>query len=48
MDAIPTAAADSPSPSLLVTTWAHLRTSQFWMVAIALFLRIGWIIVGHT
>jgi hypothetical protein len=29
-------------------TWAHIRTSQFWMVGIALFLRIGWIIVGHT
>jgi len=28
--------------------WAHIRTSQFWMVAIALFLRVGWIIVGHT
>src|SRR5437879_7453072 len=33
---------------LLVNTWAHIRTSQFWMVAIALFLRVGWIIVGHT
>jgi hypothetical protein len=28
--------------------WADLRTSQFWMVAIALFLRVGWIVVGHT
>jgi 4-amino-4-deoxy-L-arabinose transferase-like glycosyltransferase len=36
-------------PSLrLFTLWSHIRTSQFWMVAIALFLRIGWIIVGHT
>jgi len=34
--------------NLLVNTWAHIRTSQFWMVAIALFLRMGWIIVGHT
>ncbi len=32
----------------LTNTWAHIRTSQFWMVAIALFLRVGWIIVGHT
>jgi 4-amino-4-deoxy-L-arabinose transferase-like glycosyltransferase len=32
----------------LANTWAHIRTSQFWMVAIALFLRVGWIIVGHT
>ena len=28
--------------------WARIRTSQFWMVAIALFLRVGWIVVGHT
>ncbi len=28
--------------------WARIRTSPFWMVAIALFLRVGWIIVGHT
>jgi Dolichyl-phosphate-mannose-protein mannosyltransferase len=28
--------------------WARIRTSQFWMVAIALSLRVGWIIVGHT
>ena len=35
-------------PTALVNAWAHIRTSQFWMVAIALFLRVGWIIVGHT
>jgi 4-amino-4-deoxy-L-arabinose transferase-like glycosyltransferase len=28
--------------------WNRIRTSQFWMVAIALFLRVGWILVGHT
>jgi 4-amino-4-deoxy-L-arabinose transferase-like glycosyltransferase len=28
--------------------WLRIRTSQFWMVLIALFLRVGWIIVGHT
>ena len=33
---------------VLASTWLHIRTSQFWMVAIALFLRVGWIIVGHT
>jgi len=32
----------------LANTWAHIRTSQFWIVAIALFLRVGWIVVGHT
>ncbi len=34
--------------SFLVNAWAHIRTSQFWMVAIALFLRVAWIILGHT
>jgi 4-amino-4-deoxy-L-arabinose transferase-like glycosyltransferase len=28
--------------------WARIRTSPFWIVAIALLLRVGWIIVGHT
>ncbi|MGA7908681.1 MAG: glycosyltransferase family 39 protein [Candidatus Sulfotelmatobacter sp.] len=28
--------------------WRRIRTSCFWMVAIALFLRVGWIIVAHT
>jgi hypothetical protein len=28
--------------------WHRIRTSQFWMVATGAFLRIGWIIVGHT
>ena len=32
----------------LFNAWSRIRTSQFWMVAIALFLRVGWIIVGHT
>ena len=31
-----------------LNTWTRIRISQFWMVAIALFLRVGWIIVGHT
>src|ERR1700735_5922820 len=34
--------------TLLITAWGHIRTSQFWMVAIALFLRVGWIVAGHT
>jgi 4-amino-4-deoxy-L-arabinose transferase-like glycosyltransferase len=34
--------------STFANTWAHIRTSQFWMVAIALFLRVGWIVAGHT
>ncbi len=34
--------------SRLLDRWTRLRTSFFWLVAIALFLRVGWIIVGHT
>ncbi len=36
------------APNLPLAAWARLRTSQFWMVAIALFLRVSWILVGHT
>ena len=28
--------------------WASIRTSPGWSVAIALLLRVGWIVVGHT
>ena len=49
MDSRPAVAAGRErAPTPLANTWAHIRTSQFWMVAIALFLRVGWIIVGHT
>jgi 4-amino-4-deoxy-L-arabinose transferase-like glycosyltransferase len=34
--------------AVLLDAWARLRTSQFWMVAIALFLRLGWIIGDQT
>ncbi len=49
MDSRPAVAADRErNPTLLVDTWARIRTSQFWMVAIGLFLRLAWIVVGHT
>lgn len=32
----------------LIAFWKGIRTSLFWMVGIALFLRVGWIIAGHT
>jgi 4-amino-4-deoxy-L-arabinose transferase-like glycosyltransferase len=35
-------------PPLLANAWTYIRTSQFWMVAIALVLRVAWIILGHT
>lgn len=28
--------------------WAKIRNSLFWVVLIALILRVGWIVVGHT
>jgi len=28
--------------------WAHARASQAWIVGIALLLRVGWIVIGHT
>jgi 4-amino-4-deoxy-L-arabinose transferase-like glycosyltransferase len=46
MDSKSAAASDRERP--LANTWAHIRTSRFWMVAIALCLRVGWIIVAHT
>src|SRR5271168_3852619 len=49
MDSRPAVAADRERiPTALANTWARIRTSTFWMVAIALFLRVGWIIAGHT
>jgi len=34
--------------TLLRAAWLSIRASQFWMVAIALSLRLGWIVIGHT
>ena len=36
-----------PSRSF-VDVWGRIRTSSFWIVTIALLLRVGWILVGHT
>src|SRR5882724_5687645 len=41
------------SPSVAAATahtsgWSRMRISPFWIAAIALTLRVGWIIVGHT
>src|SRR5580704_3275180 len=46
MDSRSAVAAGPFGPVLQV--WARLRTSLFWIVSIALLLRVGWIIVGHT
>jgi 4-amino-4-deoxy-L-arabinose transferase-like glycosyltransferase len=37
-----------PRSGTLAGVWRCIRTSTFWMVAIALFLRVGWIVVAHT
>ena len=33
---------------LVMQAWARIRTSTFFIVAIALLLRVGWIVIGHT
>jgi hypothetical protein len=45
------ATTTSPTPAALSARqrwWANARTSFFWMVIIALGLRFGYIVVGHT
>ena len=32
----------------ILDAWARIRSSPPWIVAIALLLRLGWIVVGHT
>ena len=47
---------ESKSPALdlaqssgrLLQAWTRIRNSPRWIVAIALLLRLGWIVVGHT
>lgn len=49
MDSKPAAVADYQRTSrTLRDVWLRMRASQFWMVAIALLLRVGWIVIGHT
>jgi 4-amino-4-deoxy-L-arabinose transferase-like glycosyltransferase len=44
-----TAALDrAPSSSPLLQAWARIRNSPRWIVTIALLLRVGWIVIGHT
>jgi 4-amino-4-deoxy-L-arabinose transferase-like glycosyltransferase len=49
MESNPAATADrSNRTSSLHRAWLAVRTSPFWMVAIALFLRVTWVVIGHT
>lgn len=43
-----TTPARSGNSGPLAGSWARIRSSLFWIVAIALALRIGWIVIGHT
>jgi 4-amino-4-deoxy-L-arabinose transferase-like glycosyltransferase len=44
-----TASANRSRPyDALFHTWARIRNRPFWIVGIALLLRVGWIILGHT
>jgi 4-amino-4-deoxy-L-arabinose transferase-like glycosyltransferase len=41
--------ADRPhSAGAFFTAWVRVRSSFFWIVAIALLLRVGWMVIGHT
>lgn len=48
MESRSAASARAPRFRALLEAWAHIRTSLFWIVTIALLLRVGWIILGHT
>jgi len=43
-----TAVDRARSAGPLKSPWSRLRTSPFWIVLIALLLRVGWIVIGHT
>src|ERR1041385_6678309 len=42
--------ADAPiqTPGRIAASWRRIRTSLFWIVLIALILRLAWILIGHT
>ncbi len=42
------AAARTGRGGRLADVWARIRTSFFWIITVALLLRVGWIILGHT
>jgi 4-amino-4-deoxy-L-arabinose transferase-like glycosyltransferase len=49
MESRPAQDVDRASASgRLNNVWTRLRTSPRWMVAIALLLRVTWIVIGHT
>lgn len=47
MEADP-ATEQAQSLSALLSVWIRIRSSLFWIVTIALLLRVAWIVIGHT
>jgi 4-amino-4-deoxy-L-arabinose transferase-like glycosyltransferase len=49
MESITAAGANRASRSgQFLNPWRRIRTSPGWIVAVALGLRVGWIVIGHT
>jgi hypothetical protein len=48
MESATTAAQPAHESGRTAWAWGRIRTSSFWIVAVALLLRVGWIAVGHT
>jgi len=47
MEANP-ATEKAPRSNVLFSMWIRIRGSLFWIVLIALLLRVAWIVIGHT
>src|SRR4051812_16701992 len=43
-----TSANRTSAPNAFLRMWSRIRDSVFWIFLIALFLRVGWIVIGHT
>ncbi len=43
-----TSVDEAQGPAPLWKVWARIGTSPYWIVGIALLLRVGWIVIGHT
>ena len=43
-----TAEGDIRISSSLLSAWTRIRNSPWWIVGAALFLRVAWIVIGHT
>jgi len=48
MESSPAVATRTQGPNFVAQAWRRVRTSLFWMVTVALLLRVGWIVIGHT